>query len=89
MELQEFTELIKDRDRIISDEDFALINKIYNFHPAVKTKKDIATLFMMGEMALMHDMELRADSVRDAEEKVRSLSNQLEEAMELLKAARG
>ena len=61
MTREEFQDLI---GREVSDEDYKIIEKVYNFHPAVNEvsgKEEVAELYKSYGMVVFHDMLPRAE----------------------------
>lgn len=78
MTKQEFTQKVKEYDAVrlqsISDKDYALIEKVYCFHPAISEtdgKRQVALLYCEFGMRVFKDMEATADRAKEAEEKIR------------------
>lgn len=66
----------------ISDEDYALIEKVYTFHPSISEvdgKRQIAYLYVTFGFAIIKDMEARADMMAERERQYLTLKSSLDE----------
>lgn len=65
---------------LISDNDYELIEYVYNFYPTISEtdgKKQIAMLFSVGGMALIHDMLPRSKRVHELENRIHRCMSEL------------
>lgn len=65
----------------ISDEDYKLIEFVYQFHPVVREtsgKEEVAELYKSFGMAIFRDMKPRAEMAKELEEKIRTCRAELE-----------
>lgn len=72
MQKHEFEERI---ESTVSDEDYKLIEFVYQFHPVIRNvsgKDEVAELYKSFGMALFRDMEPRAKKAKEVEEKMTS-----------------
>lgn len=83
MEIAEFTTNLG-KDVELTDNEWNIIQTVYNYHPAIKTKKDIAALYNIGKMTIIKDMLPRAEAIREAEKKVSEARRAYESAKEYL-----
>lgn len=81
----EFDALCK---RNVSDEDYKLIEFVYNYHPCNFDHEAIATLVSEFGMTLIYDMLPRAQAAMEHEILVESLRKQSIRAQELLEEAK-
>ena len=84
MQKHEFEERI---ESTVSDEDYKLIEFVYQFHPVIRNvsgKDEVAELYKSFGMALFRDMEPRAKKAKEVEEKMTSCSLEIETLTELL-----
>ena len=72
----------------ICDADYAAIELVYLYHPAVEDKNAIALIWVMGGRALIEEMTPRAEYVKRTEEEVNALRNELAKAEKRLTDAR-
>ena len=73
MQKHEFEERI---ESTVSDEDYKLIEFVYQFHPVIRNvsgKDEVAELYKSFGMALFRDMEPRAKKAKEVEEKIRKI----------------
>jgi hypothetical protein len=78
MTIQEFEDFLQ---HSVSQEDFADINFVYNFHPSIsetKGKEQIVILYQIGGMRIIADMMNTAIEARDLEDEIADLRGQLE-----------
>lgn len=71
----------------VSDEDYKLIEFVYQFHPLIRNvsgKDEVAELYKSFGMALFRDMEPRAKKAKEVEEKMTSCRHEIETLTELL-----
>lgn len=72
----------------VSDRDYAVIDKVYTWHPAIDDvtgKEQIATLYKAGGMLVIRNMEEMADtliSLEKEEMKIRALLDKIHERKE-------
>ena len=72
----------------ISDEDYKLIEFVYQFHPVVREtsgKEEVAELYKSFGMAIFRDMEPRAQKAKVLEDKIRACRIELERLTDELK----
>ena len=84
MQKHEFEERI---ESTVSDEDYKLIEFVYQFHPVIRNvsgKDEVAELYKSFGMALFRDMEPRAKKAKEVEEKMTSFRLEIETLTELL-----
>lgn len=84
MQKHEFEERI---ESTVSDEDYKLIEFVYQFHPVIRNvsgKDEVAELYKSFGMALFRDMEPRAKKAKEVEEKMTSCGLEIETLTELL-----
>lgn len=84
MQKHEFEERI---ESTVSDEDYKLIEFVYQFHPVIRNvsgKDEVAELYKSFGMALFRDMEPRAKKVKEVEEKMTSSSAILNDISRLI-----
>lgn len=84
MQKHEFEERI---ESTVSDEDYKLIEFVYQFHPVIRNvsgKDEVAELYKSFGMALFRDMEPRAKKTKEVEEKMTSCRLEIEKLTELL-----
>lgn len=84
MQKHEFEERI---ESTVSDEDYKLIEFVYQFHPVIRNvsgKDEVAELYKSFGMALFRDMEPRAKKAKEVEEKMTSCRLEIETLTELL-----
>lgn len=84
MQKHEFEERI---ESTVSDEDYKLIEFVYQFHPVIRNvsgKDEVAELYKSFGMALFRDMEPRAKKAKEVEEKMTSYRLEIETLTELL-----
>lgn len=84
MQKAEFEERIEGQ---VSDEDYKLIEFIYQWHPVIRNvsgKDEVAELYKSFGMALFRDMEPRAKKAKEVEEKMTSCRLKIETLTELL-----
>lgn len=65
----------------ISDADYEIIEKVYNFHPAVNEvsgKKEVAELYKSYGIVVFHDMLPRAEKNRELERQLRQAQEEEE-----------
>lgn len=65
---------------LISDNDYELIEYVYNFYPTISEtdgKKQIAMLFSVGGMALIHDMLSRSKRAHELENQIHKCMSEL------------
>lgn len=65
---------------LITDNDYELIEYVYNFYPTISEtegKKQIAILFIIGGMALIHDMLPRSKRVHELEDQIHKYTSEL------------
>lgn len=82
MQKCEFEERIDGR---VSDEDYKLIEFIYQFHPVINEisgKEQVAELYKSFGIVIFRDMESRAKKAKELEEKIRSARLTLEHLTE-------
>ena len=73
----------------IPDSEYDIIETVYTFHPsidAVKGKKQIAELFLLGGIRLIRDMVPTAMKARELEDQIMSTRNRLEQLQASMKA---
>jgi hypothetical protein len=70
----------------LTDNEWNIIQTVYNFHPAIGTKKDIATLYNLGGMTIIKDMLPRSEAIRDAEKKLSEARLAYEKAREYVES---
>lgn len=66
---------------LISDNDYELIEYVYNFYPTISEtdgKKQIAMLFSIGGMALIHDMLSRSKRAHELENQIHKCMSELD-----------
>lgn len=86
MQKAEFEERIEGQ---VSDEDYKLIEFIYQWHPVIRNvsgKDEVAELYKSFGMALFRDMEPRAKKAKEVEEQMTSCRLEIETLTELLAA---
>lgn len=86
MQKAEFEERIEGQ---VSDEDYKLIEFIYQWHPVIRNvsgKDEVAELYKSFGMALFRDMEPRAKKTKEVEEQMASCRLEIETLTELLAA---
>ena len=84
MQKHEFEERI---ESTVSDEDYKLIEFVYQFHPVIRNvsgKDEVAELYKSFGMALFRDMEPRAKKAKEVAEKMTSCRLEIETLTELL-----
>lgn len=84
MQKAEFEERIEGQ---VSDEDYKLIEFIYQWHPVIRNvsgKDEVAELYKSFGMALFRDMEPRAKKTKEVEEQMTSCRLEIETLTELL-----
>lgn len=84
MQKHEFEERI---ESTVSDEDYKLIEFVYQFHPVIRNvsgKDEVAELYKSFGMALFRDMEPRAKKAKEVKEKMTSCRLEIETLTELL-----
>lgn len=84
MQKHEFEERI---ESTVSDEDYKLIEFVYQFHPVIRNvsgKDEVAELYKSFGMTLFRDMEPRAKKAKEVEEKMTSCRLEIETLTELL-----
>ena len=86
MTTEEFTANLELKDVQLTDNEWNIIQTVYNYHPAIKTKKDIAALYQIGGMTIIEDMLPRAKAIEEAEKKVSEARRAYEEAKEYLES---
>lgn len=67
----------------VSAEDYAVIEKVYAFHPIIAEvdgKDQIAKLYKLGGMALINDMVSRAEEAQQLENEISHFRREIEEA---------
>lgn len=62
----------------INEKDYCTIEHVYTYHPAIKDKKHIVTLYLDFGMSVINDMVERADKVALLEDKIRIVELDLE-----------
>ena len=65
---------------LITDNDYELIEYVYNFYHTISEtegKKQIAILFNIGGMALIHDMLPRSKRVHELEDQIHKYTSEL------------
>ncbi len=71
----------------ITSEDYAEIEFVYTWHPAIETKNQIADIFLAGGMCVIRDMMETAKMAKDIEDegvRLRANMNRLNERMKRL-----
>lgn len=84
MQKAEFEERI---GRTVSDEDYKLIEFVYQWHPVIRNtsgKDEVAELYKSFGMAIFRDMEPRAKKAKKVEEELTSCRLGIERYTELL-----
>ena len=81
MQKHEFEERI---ESTVSDEDYKLIEFVYQFHPVIRNVSGKDELYKSFGMALFRDMEPRAKKAKEVEEKMTSCRLEIETLTELL-----
>ena len=67
----------------VSAEDYAVIEKVYAFHPIIDEvdgKDQIAQLYKLGGMALINDMVSRAEEAQQLENEISHCRREIEDA---------
>lgn len=67
--------------RKVTPEDYAIIEHVYTFHPAISNmggKQEIARLYKAGGMGLMRAMTAAADENQEREESIRHIDQTIE-----------
>ena len=78
MQKREFEERI---ERHISDEEYRIIETVYQWHPSIKEvsgKDEVAELYKSFGMAIFHDMFPRAEKNRELESQLRHAQAEVE-----------
>ena len=76
MTKEEFTDrvkMIKGQDATVSDEDYKVIEYVYNFYPTISEtngKFQIASIYVYGGMTVINDMLPRAKKALEIEEEI-------------------
>ena len=86
MQKAEFEERIEGQ---VSDEDYKLIEFVYQFHPVIRNvsgKDEVAELYKSFGMALFRDMEPIAKKTKEVEEQMTSCRLEIKTLTELLAA---
>lgn len=68
----EFITLLKENsyNSGVADEDYQIIEHVYNWHPAIKDKEHIVNLYLDYGMTIIRDMVARADNCCEIENKI-------------------
>ena len=67
----------------VSNEDYAIIEKVYTFHPLINEnggKEQIAQFYLLGGMRLIKDMIPTAEKAAEIENEIMHHRNEIEEA---------
>lgn len=71
----------------VPSDDYQIIEKVYNFHPAIEDKQDIAHIYNAYGMATIKDMLPRAEKLQAIEDKIMQAKQELTDLQEQYKAA--
>ena len=75
----------------VTDEQYKEIEFVYSFHPCISEtdgKQQIATIFNIGGMRLIRDMNTTANQAQNLEDEERMLRTQLERVKDQMKELR-
>lgn len=67
---------------VITDGEYAIIELVYMYHPAIGTKEDIAKLYLWFGMTVIEDMVGRSEDVRNLENQINQAQTNLERLKE-------
>lgn len=82
MTKQEFVGLLPDGARAPSDEEFAVIDLVYMYHPSISDiqgKYEIMSLYVLFGIRIIYDMKETALKAKAIEDKRRELQAELEQ----------
>ena len=94
MTKQEFESALhayRDMKQAISPQDYALIEKVYAFHPSISEtdgKAQVAMLYAEFGIRVFKDMEATADKAAILEKNIRTKRNELAKALDEFEALR-
>lgn len=89
MTKEEFTDRVKainGQDVTVSDEDYKIIEYVYNFYPTISEtngKFQIATIYVYGGMAVILDMVSRARRAQELESEIRNKRESLNQSIDM------
>jgi len=66
----------------LKDNEFEQIHMVYVYHPSIKTKQDIARLFVYFGMTVIYDMLQRAEIICEKEKEISTKRMELEKLLE-------
>lgn len=81
-------ELKTDKHKYPTEEEYKLIEYVYNFHPSISEtegKKQVAYLYESFGMSIFRDMEARADFMRVKEGKLQKAKAEVERIQKQMK----
>lgn len=55
------------------EEEYKIVEKVYTFHPADFSKADMASIYKMGGLSLIFDLEVAAFSMEELDQQEREL----------------
>lgn len=84
---EEFNKLVPDGDKV-SDQDYQLIEYVYNYHPCNFDKEEIAGLYRDYGMVIFYDMELRAREGFEYDHRINLFENDLKRISNTLEGMR-
>lgn len=87
MTKQEFLNLLPVDKQKISDDDYKIIEFVYQFHPAISNadgKKDIAKIYIHFGMSVINDMYPKALIVSNIEKEIFTIKSELNEKLDML-----
>ena len=65
------------------DEEYKLIEFVYNWHPCNFSKENVAAFYDAYGMTLFYDMEARAKAAMERDLKIRDIEQQIKRLMDL------
>jgi hypothetical protein len=84
----EFTDLVCEMNpeyKTFTQEEFEIIQTVYNYYPSINDKRDIAELYVKHGMILIKDMHPRSLEIEILEDVIRIKRFELDELKEKMK----
>ena len=76
-------DLLSKNVRRPTDDEYKLIEFVYNWHPCNFSKENVAAFYDAYGMTLFYDMEKRARAAMERDVKIREIEQQIKELMDL------
>jgi predicted Ser/Thr protein kinase len=84
----EFTDLVCEMNpeyKTFTQEEFEIIQTVYNYYPSINEKRQIAELYVKHGMILIKDMHARSKTIAELEDEIRGKRFELDKLKEKMK----